>query len=137
MGRIPNLSEPFRVALVLLALLLVATALLAQGAGQQGKKPPEKGKQAEKGKEKPSKRIFSGRITLVSSRQESDTAGHGFKGVDEDGKVQKAVLASQPGSADYQKVAQMREARASADELSGFLQEGGLRSRSSRRRRRS
>jgi hypothetical protein len=135
MPRIPNLTEPFRVALVLLALLLVATVLLAQGAGQKGKKAPEKGKQAQK--EKPSKRIFGGRVTLVSSRQESDTAGHGFKGVDEDGSVQKAVLASQPGGGDYQQVAQMRESRASADELAAFLQEGGLRTQSSRRRRRS
>ena len=46
-------------------------------------------------------------VTLVSSRQESDTSGHGFKGVDEDGQVQKAVLASQPGGQDYQKVAQI------------------------------
>jgi hypothetical protein len=126
--------HPLRPGLIFLIGLLVATVVLAQG-GQQGKKTPEKGKetQGEKGKQKSSQRIFGGKISLVSSQQETDTAGHGFKGVDEGGQVQKAVLTTQPGPDDYQKVAQLAALEVSPEELAAFLAEGGLRSRASAR----
>jgi len=129
------LRHYFRPGLVFLVGILVATVVLAQ-SGQQDKKPPEKGKetQAEKDKQKPSQRIFGGKVTLVSSQQETDTAGHGFKGVDEGGQVQKAVLATQPGPDDHQKVAQLAAYQVSPEELAAFLAEGGLRSRASTRK---
>ena len=108
--------------------LLAAGLLWAQAGSQRSQAPPPQQKP-----EKSSKRIFAGKITLVSSRQETETAGAGFKGVGEDGQVQKAVLGTQPDSGANQKVTQLAALQVTAEELAAFLQQGSLRSQSGRR----
>lgn len=116
---------------LLLAGLLGAAFVLAQEASQQSQPPPKEEKEKKAEKEKTSRRLFGGgKISLRSSRQEQDTAGHGFKGVGEDGKVQRAALSAQPGSEEYAKVAQMSGYKVPQDDLAAFLQGGGLRTRS-------
>ena len=116
---------------MLLALgggLLAAAFVWAQGGGQSAPAPAGQPNQAQ-----PGGRIFTGKITLVNSSQSAETAGAGFKGVGEDGQVQKAVLSSQPDAGIQQKVTQLAAFRVSDEELAAFLQEGGLRKRSAGR----
>lgn len=119
--------RPLRVSTVaaMVAALLATTLLLAHISGQQ-KNPSTK--KAEKG-EKRSGRIFTGKITLRSSRQSQDTAAAGFKGVDDLGRVMAAALKSQPGSKDYDKVDHLAANKASPEDLRIFLREGRLRDR--------
>ena len=105
--------------------LLAAGLVWAQGGGQPSQAPA-----APQGQAKPAGRIFTGKITLVNSRQSAETAGAGFKGVGEDGQVQKAVLSTQPDGGIQQKVIQLAAFRVSDEELAAFLQEGGLRRQS-------
>ena len=105
--------------------LLAATFVWAQGGGQPSQAPAAQQSQA-----KPASRIFTGKISLVNSRQSAETAGAGFKGVGEDGQVQKAVLSTQPDAGIQQKVTQLAAFRVSDEELAAFLQEGGLRRQS-------
>lgn len=116
--------------LLLLSLLLAASLLLAQGRGQKPDNPPadDKGKKEEK-KEPASRRIFTGQLALKSSHQETATMGAGFKGVDENGQVQKDVLARQPTGADYQKLTQLASSQVPPEELAAFLQQGNLKKR--------
>ena len=120
-------------AWALAAVVLAAAVLLAQEAEQKRQEPPKKeDKKADR--EKAAGRIFSGKITLVSSRQEEDTAGHGFKGVGDDGQVTRAALKAQPGAKEHSLVAAMRSAQASPEELAAFLEQGNLKRRSTRQR---
>lgn len=117
---------------MLLALgggLLAAGLVWAQGGGQRSQAPPAQQSQA-----KPAGRIFTGKISLVNSRQSSETAGAGFKGVGEDGQVQKAVLSTQPDAGIQQKVVQLSAFRVSDEEVAAFIQQGGLRTQSVGRR---
>lgn len=117
---------------MLLALgsgLLAAGLVWAQGGGQRSQAPPAQQTQA-----KPAGRIFSGKISLVNSRQSAETAGAGFKGVGEDGQVQKAVLSTQPDGGIQQKVVQLAAFRVSDEELAAFIQQGALRTQSVGRR---
>ena len=111
--------------LALGSILLGAALVWAQGGGQSSQAPA-----AQQGQAKPGDRIFTGKITLVNSSQKAETAGAGFKGVGEDGQVQKAVLSKQPDSSIQQKVIQLAAFRVSDEELAAFLQEGGLRRQS-------
>lgn len=117
-----------RPGLVVLSALLAAVLLLAQGPGQQPQAPPKE-KEKEAKKEKPPSRIFSGKIALRSSRQESETATYGFKGVGDDGQVQKAALATQPTGLEYHKVEQMTIYQVPHEELLAFLEQAGLHTR--------
>lgn len=112
--------------LIFLGALLAAALLVAQeGSKPAPAQPPEKEKQ-EKKEAKP-RRTFTGKITLRSSRQESDTASYGFKGVGEDGGVQQATLNAQPGGEDHQKVARLASYQVPGEELQAFIHQGGLR----------
>lgn len=113
-----------RPGLLMVGALLAAALLLAQTPGQQ--QPPPEEKKQEKKEEKPRKRVFTGKITLRSSRQESETASYGFKGIGPDGQVEQSVLAAQPTSDDYLKTARLSTHRPQADELQAFLAQGGL-----------
>lgn len=116
---------------MLLALgggLLAAALVWAQGGGQSSQAPA-----AQQGQAASAGRIFTGKITLVNSSQSTATAGAGFKGVGEDGQVQKAVLSTQPDASIQQKVTQLVAFQVSDEELTAFIQEGGLRRRSAGR----
>lgn len=112
---------------LLLSTLLAGVLLLAQGPGQQPQGPPKEKK--EEKKEQPPPRTFTGKITLRSSRQESETATYGFKGVGDDGTVQKAALATQASGSDYAKVGEMASYKLPSEELQAFLEKGGLHGR--------
>lgn len=114
--------------IVPLVLALLVAAVLLQAASQQATPPPAESKKEAK-EEKPSRRIFTGKIALRSSRQEKETAAAGFKGVGEDGRVQKAALEAQPGDAHRQKVTQLASLQLSREELLAFLQQGSLKVR--------
>ena len=113
-----------RAGLLLLGVLLAAGLLLAQAPAQQ---PPPEEKKQEKKEEKPRKRVFTGKISLRSSRQEKETASYGFKGVGEDGRVQQAALEKQPGEVDVIKVARLAINDARPEALAAFLAQGNLR----------
>ena len=117
-----------RPGLVVLSTLLAAALLLAQAPGQQPQEPPKE-KEKEAKKEKPPQRIFTGKIALRSSRQESETATYGFKGVGDDGQVQKAALGTHASGSDYSKVGQMASYQVPREELQAFLDQGGLHGR--------
>ena len=114
--------QSIRMLLALGGGLLAAALVWAQGGGQSSQSPP-----AQQTQTAPGSRIFTGKITLVNSSQKAETAGAGFKGVGEDGQVQKAVLSTQPNAGIQQKVTQLAAFRVSDEELAAFLQEGGLR----------
>ncbi|MBI4466408.1 MAG: hypothetical protein HY656_03130 [Acidobacteria bacterium] len=120
-----RLRRAARPGLVLLSTLLAAVLVVAQGPGQQGQAPPKEegkeGKKEEKKAEKGRGRIFTGKITMRSSRQESETASYGFKGVGEDGRVQQAALGTQPTGQDHAKVAQLASHRPAREEIEAFL----------------
>ena len=116
-----------RPGLLLLGALLAAGLLLAQAPGQQ--QPPPEEKKQEKKEDKPRKRVFTGKINLRSSRQESETASYGFKGVGPDGRMEQAALERQPGETDYIKVARLAIYQTKAEELAAFLAQGNLRAK--------
>lgn len=118
-----------RLGLAGLALLVAAALLVAQGPGQQSQAPPKEKEKEAKKEEKPRGRIFTGKIALRSSRQESETASYGFKGVGEDGRVQQAALATQPSGTDHSKLAQLAAYKLPREELHAFLRASGLHSR--------
>jgi len=115
-----------RAGLLLLGALLAAGLLLAQAPAQQ---PPPEEKKQDKKEEKPRKRVFTGKISLRSSRQEKETASYGFKGVGEDGRVQQAALNAQPSGEDWVKTNQLAAYQLPPEELAAFLAQGGLRPR--------
>ena len=124
----PWLRRPRRgLVFALLLALAGATLLVAQEGRPQGPPPKEEKKEGKEEKQKASKRLFGGgKITMRSSRQEEDTLGAGFKGVDKDGKVQKAAMAARPGATEFAKVAAMKEYQLTAEELAAFLEQAGL-----------
>ena len=115
---------------LVLALLLAALAGAAFVLAQEARRdqPPQKeDKKAEEDKRKSSRRLFGeGKITMRSSRQEEATLGAGFKGVDKDGKVQKAALAAKPGAPEFAQVAAMKQYQIPAEEFAAFLEQAGL-----------
>ncbi len=113
--------------LLLAGALAAAALLLAQTPAQQP--PPPEEKKQEKKEEKPRKRVFTGKINLRSSRQESETASYGFKGVGPDGRMEQAALERQPGETDIIKVARLAINDAKPEELAAFLAEGNLRAK--------
>ena len=126
--------RPKRGFLLALVVGLVSTALLLAQEARQQAQPPAKEQEKKAEKQKAARRLFGGgKVTLVSSRQESDTAAHGFKGVGEDGRVTRAALTAEPSGEDFAKVTQMTSAQVSPEDLSVFLTEAGLRGRSERR----
>lgn len=124
----PSPRQKAKPGLAILSMLLATALLLAQAPGQQPQEPPKE-KEKEAKKEKPPPRIFTGKIALRSSRQESETATYGFKGVGDDGQVQKAALATHASGSDYSKVGQMAGYQVPPEELQAFLEKGGLRGR--------
>lgn len=124
----PWLRRPRRGLLIaLLVALAGATLLVAQEGGQRGQPTKEEKKESKEEKQKSSKRLFGeGKITMRSSRQEEETMGAGFKGVDKDGKVKKDALAAKPGATEFAKVAAMKELQIPAEELAAFLEQAGL-----------
>lgn len=122
------LRRPRRGLLIALAMALAgATVLIAQEGRQRGRPPEGEKKEAKEEKQKSSRRLFGeGKITMRSSRQEEDTLGAGFKGVDKDGKVQKAALKAQPGASEFAQVAAMKQYQISAEEFAAFLEQAGL-----------
>lgn len=125
-----------RAGLLLLGALLAAGLLLAQAPAQpdSGQQPPPEEKKQDKKEEKPrkpesGKRVFTGKISLRSSRQEKETASYGFKGVGEDGRVQQAALNAQPSGEDWVKTNQLAAYQLPPEELAAFLAQGGLRPR--------
>lgn len=124
----PSPRQKAKPGLVILSTLLAAALLLAQAPGQQPQEPPKK-KDEEAKKEKPPSRIFTGKIALRSSRQESETATAGWKGIGDDGSVQKAAMETPASSVHYDKVAQMASYQVPPEELQAFLEKGGLQAR--------
>lgn len=120
--RLRQIAKP---AGLLLAALLAAALLLAQAPGQQQQPPPEE-KKEEKKEAKPRKRVFTGKINLRSSRQESETASYGFKGVGPNGQVEQAALEKQPGEADFIKLARLAIYQPKPEDLAAFLAQAGL-----------
>ena len=113
--------------LALLAVLAGATLLIAQEKAQQGPPAKEEKKEGKEEKKASSRRLFGGgKITMRSSRQEEATLGAGFKGVDKDGKVQKAALAANPGAAEFAQVAAMKAYQLPDEEFAAFLERAGL-----------
>jgi hypothetical protein len=125
--------RPSRRRLIALWAALVGVALLAaQAALPQGQPAKEEKKEAKEEKKQSSRRLFGeGKITLRSSRQEEATLGAGFKGVDKDGKVQKAALAAQPGANEFAQVAAMKQYQIPAEEFAAFLEQAGLKKKES------
>jgi len=115
-----------RAGLLLLGALLAAGLLLAQAPARQ---PLPEEKKQDKKEEKPRKRVFTGKISLRSSRQEKETASYGFKGVGPDGRMEQAALNAQPGEMDVIKVARLAINDARPEELAAFLAEGNLRTK--------
>ena len=71
--------------------------------------------------------LFGGKLSGRSSRKTKESATLGFNGIDPSGKVDKQMLAAAPGAKEQQLVAAMSANRPSAEELSAFLKDGGLR----------
>jgi len=120
---------------LLFALLLAlagATLLVAQERGRPGPPPKDDKKEAKEEKKQSSRRLFGeGKITMRSSRQEEDTLGAGFKGVDKDGKVKKDALSARPGAAEFAQVAAMKQYEIPAEEFAAFLAQAGLKKKES------
>ncbi|MGH9805450.1 MAG: hypothetical protein ACRD4D_09795 [Candidatus Acidiferrales bacterium] len=120
---------------LLFALLLAlagATLLVAQERGRPGPPPKEEKKEGKEEKKASSRRLFGeGKINMRSSRQEEDTLGAGFKGVDKDGKVKKDALAARPGATEFAQVAAMKQYEIPAEEFAAFLAQAGLKKKES------
>jgi hypothetical protein len=103
-------------------LLALATLALAQQTTEKTEKkdapPPSDQKQ-----ESP---LFTKKLGYKSSKTTKESTTLGFNGIDPSGKVDKKMLATNPGPADEQHVKKMSESRPTAADLKAFQQEGGL-----------
>ncbi len=125
-----------KVALILALLLSICALLVAQDNSQQQQDDSQKTKQKQQEKAKPQqqddsakpKPLFSKPITARSSQQKKDTTSLGFNGLDPQGKVEKALLESDPTPADEAQVQKLAERKVDGAALKKVLDDGHLNS---------
>jgi hypothetical protein len=100
-------------------LLALATLALAQQTTEKKDAPPP----SEQKQESP---LFTKKLGYKSSKTTKESTTLGFNGIDPSGKVDKKMLATNPGASEEQQVKKMSDSRPTAADLKAFVQEGGL-----------
>jgi hypothetical protein len=114
-------------------LLLTALVVLATDAAPQQQQQPAPAAQGKQGKQQPASSeptpLFGGQIGTRSSQNTKESATLGFNGIDPSGKVEKKMLAANPGPKDAEQVRNLDSMHPTKGELSAFLKQGGLKSK--------
>ena len=112
---------------ILLTFLLLAGGAFATIYVQEKGKGKDKDKKEEKKpEEKKEEPLLTKKVGLRSSRQTQDTATLGYKGIGEDGQVQKAALDAGIAVDGTQKAVAMASYTLPAGELDTFVKDGKL-----------
>ncbi|HUQ50077.1 MAG TPA: hypothetical protein VM056_05120 [Terriglobales bacterium] len=122
-----NLRKAFLVLITVLISLSLWAMPFVQQKGTQ-KEQPKKEKPADKpaAKDDAPAPIMKSNIGLKSSRRTNDSATAGFNGIDPQGKVAKEALDATPTNLDEVNALALVVYNPHPEELSKFLQEGGL-----------
>src|SRR5258705_4823365 len=129
------MSESSLLSMKLPFLLFVNLAILAAPYQSSQTSPDKKNdKKSDKKQEQPEQKnepapLFGGQIGVRSSQKTKESATLGFNGIDPSGKVDKKMLAANPGAKDAAKIRNMDTSRPSRAELAGFLKEGEVKAR--------
>ena len=113
-----------------LALNLLGCLIWAQSqTGTAAKDEKDKKKQQDSQQKKEPQPLFGGKIPARSSQNTKESATLGFNGIDPSGKVEKKMLAANPGSQDAEKVRNLDAERPTPAQLVAFAKEGGLKTK--------
>lgn len=93
---------------------------------QKSKKKTQQQQQPPADDQSKPKPLFGGSVSAKSSSQKKDTTSLGFNGLDPEGKIEKAALASSPTSEDEAKVEKIAQSKVDAAALQTFLDDGHL-----------
>ena len=72
------------------------------------------------------KPLFGGKLNLTGSQKTKETAPMAFNGIDPNGKVDAAMMATTPGAEDKKRVEDMDAARPKVEQVAKFVADGGL-----------
>lgn len=115
-----------QLAVLLTFLLLAGGAFATIYVQEKGKGKDKDKKEEKKPEEKKDEPLLTKKIGLKSSRQSQDTATLGYKGIGEDGQVQKAALDAGIAVDGTQKAAAMASYTLPAGEVDTFVKDGKL-----------
>jgi hypothetical protein len=72
------------------------------------------------------KPLFGGKLNLKSSKTTKESAPMAFNGIDPNGKVDAAMMATTPSDEDKKKVDGLDKARPKGEQVAKFVADGGL-----------